>query len=299
MRQVQDTDLKTLRTFITVVKSGGFTAAQSVLGLGVSAISESMSSLEARLGVRLCDRGRAGFRLTEDGKAVFAATQRLLSSVEEFRLDVSSLTQILKGELRLGLIDNMLSNPVSPLTRALRNFCCRSDQLRIHIDIDLPYALEQGVLEGRLHLAVAPSSQRIRGLGYEPLMREEQGLYCGMNHPLFSVDEIRAEQLQEYRVISRRYLHGQDLKLTGASAAAAVADNAEARLMLLLTGEYIGFLPCHFAQAWVQAGELRHILPGELKYDVPFYLISRTGDAHSRVLSVFVQDVLGCLADAG
>ncbi|MEO6984487.1 MAG: LysR family transcriptional regulator [Paralcaligenes sp.] len=298
MRQVQDADLKLLRTFIAIVRSGGFTAAQPVLGLGASAISESMSNLEARLGVRLCERGRAGFRLTQDGRAVFDAAQRLLSNVEEFCLDVSSLVQTLKGELRLGLIDSTLSNQSSPLKTAIQKFSRRSDQLRIHIEINPPYTLEQDVLEGRLHLAVAPSPQRIRGLDYLQLMHEEHGLFCGREHVLAESSGLTLEDIQYCRVISRGYLHGQDLKLVKAKSAEAVADNVEARLLLLLTGEYIGFLPCHFADRWVGSGHLRRLLPDKIGYSVPFYLIRRTGDSRLRSLSVFVQDIFDSLPDA-
>src|ERR1700680_543661 len=76
--QVQDTDLKLLRIFETIVRCGGFAAAQPILNIGASSISEYMSQLETRLGLRLCERGRAGFRLTEEGAELHAAAQRLL-----------------------------------------------------------------------------------------------------------------------------------------------------------------------------------------------------------------------------
>ena len=71
--QVQDTDLKLLRIFETIVRCGGFAAAQPILNIGASSISEYMSQLETRLGLRLCERGRAGFRLTEEGAELHAA----------------------------------------------------------------------------------------------------------------------------------------------------------------------------------------------------------------------------------
>ncbi len=51
--QVQDTDLKLLRIFETIVRCGGFAAAQPILNIGASSISEYMSQLETRLGLRL------------------------------------------------------------------------------------------------------------------------------------------------------------------------------------------------------------------------------------------------------
>ena len=70
LAQVSDFDIRLLRLFRSVVECGGFSAAESVLGIGRSAISQQMSDLEQRLGLRLCQRGRAGFALTEEGRSL-------------------------------------------------------------------------------------------------------------------------------------------------------------------------------------------------------------------------------------
>jgi len=67
LAQVSDFDIRLLRIFRSVVECGGFSAAETVLGIGRSAISQQMSDLEQRVGLRLCQRGRAGFSLTEEG----------------------------------------------------------------------------------------------------------------------------------------------------------------------------------------------------------------------------------------
>ena len=60
LNQITDFDIKLLRIFKTVCECGSFTSAESVLGISRSAISLHMSDLENRLGLRLCQRGRAG-----------------------------------------------------------------------------------------------------------------------------------------------------------------------------------------------------------------------------------------------
>lgn len=59
MKQLQDVDLKLLRVFMTIVKCGGFSAAQATLNMSQSSISEQMTNLETRLGVTLCERIRS------------------------------------------------------------------------------------------------------------------------------------------------------------------------------------------------------------------------------------------------
>lgn len=57
LQQVSDIDLRLLQVFLTVVRCGGFAAAQPILNIGQPTISEHMNRLETRIGVRLCERG--------------------------------------------------------------------------------------------------------------------------------------------------------------------------------------------------------------------------------------------------
>ncbi len=62
-----DTELRLLRVFASVVQYGGFSSAQTALGMTQATISTHMRHLEDRLGLRLCSRGRSGFLLTDEG----------------------------------------------------------------------------------------------------------------------------------------------------------------------------------------------------------------------------------------
>ncbi len=79
MFQFAEKDLRLLKVFMTVVDSGGYTAAQAELNVGTSTISNHMSKLEERLGARLCQRGRIGFQLTDKGEFVYQAARRLFA----------------------------------------------------------------------------------------------------------------------------------------------------------------------------------------------------------------------------
>ncbi|WP_415777365.1 LysR family transcriptional regulator, partial [Kerstersia gyiorum] len=89
LAQVTDFDLRMLLVFRTVAEYGGFAAAESALGITRSAISQHMSDLEKRLGMRLCQRGRAGFALTDQGREILRASEALLASIEDFRREVN------------------------------------------------------------------------------------------------------------------------------------------------------------------------------------------------------------------
>ncbi|MFW8641943.1 LysR family transcriptional regulator [Rhizobium beringeri] len=59
LTSVSSPDLHLLRVFVAVTEAGGFSAAQLTLNVSQSTISTQMSDLEARLGLKLCRRGRS------------------------------------------------------------------------------------------------------------------------------------------------------------------------------------------------------------------------------------------------
>ncbi|WP_397447963.1 LysR family transcriptional regulator [Pseudomonas sp. NA-150] len=297
MIQLHDVDLKLLRVFASIVKCGGFSAAQAALNVGQSTISEQMTHLETRLGVKLCVRGRSGFRLTEQGIAIHEATQRLLSAVEHFCLDADVLKQHISGQLNLGIIDTTITDPDSPIPRTTQRFVSRGHDVHLNVYVGSPAELEERVLDGRLHLAIGHFPIRVPGLLHTPLYQEALGLYCGRRHPLFGSKVERPELLEtigNYRVVARGYMQQYDLDNLGVSKAAATVDNIEALAILIISGAYLGFLPMHFASQWVTLGEMQQLAPVSMRLTSPFDVITRRSSAPPPILQTFLEDLAAC-----
>ncbi|EON13791.1 LysR family transcriptional regulator [Pandoraea sp. SD6-2] len=280
MIKVTDFDLRLLRIFKTVSDCGGFSAAEAALNMNLSTISTHMADLEARLGIRLCDRGRRGFRLTDEGRAFYLSAQRLLDSVEAFRMDVGALHRQISGELLIGIVDNTITDTQSQVARAIDVLKRQSRDLEIRLEIKSPSEIEDGVLQGKLHLGIGPVRNAQPGLNYEPLYREELQLYCGSGHPLFdaSPDDIDVETLASFDYVARGYL--RETKESGSIASfkhTATVFHMEAVAMLILSGRFIGYLPSHYAGLWVSQGTMRSICPERLTHHAEFQLITRKG----------------------
>ena len=292
LAQVSDFDIRLLRIFRSVVECGGFSAAESALGIGRSAISQQMSDLEQRLGLRLCQRGRAGFALTEEGREVYQSSLQLLSALESFRTEVNGLHQHLRGELNIGLTDNLVTVPHMRITHALARLKERGPDVRIQIRMTPPSEVEQGVLDGSLHVGVVPQAGALSGLEYQALYNERSLLYCAVGHPLFYVDdrELEDERLnaQEaiaptFRLTPEAQAHYQALNCT------ASASDREGMAFLILTGRYIGYLPDHYASAWVQQGRLRALKADSRSYEVSLAAVTRKGRRPHLVLESFLD----------
>lgn len=286
IQQLRNVDIELLRLFTTVAESGGFSAAQARLNLTQSTISTRMAQLETRLGYRLCERGRGGFRLTEQGQRVLAASRRLFESIEHFRGEVQQVDGQLLGELRLGLADNLAGNPAARFDQALARFNRRAPQATLQLVVDAPGELAKRVLEGELHLALSYAGRRLAALDYRLLFEEEQAVYCGRGHPLFG-QAAAIGALASADWVDASY-PGDDTGLP-LGPVRARADHVDAALHLLLSGGFVGYLPTHHAERWLVQQQLWELAGSELRFALPFYTIRRAGRGDSALAQAFAE----------
>jgi DNA-binding transcriptional LysR family regulator len=287
-----DVDLRLLKVFRLVVESGGFAGAEAALGTGKSTISKHISDLEERLGVNLCRRGRSGFGLTAEGEQIFQATQQLFTSLEDFKSRVNAVHARLVGTLCLGFVDTVVTDAASPLTLAIAEFAREAPDVHLRLSVGSTTEIERGVLDSTLHAGVVVARSPLPGLDYEPLYRERSLLYCARGHPLYDQPDaaITPEVLADCDFVRRSYSEDeQTTALKGMFTPAATADHAEAVAMLVLGGRFIGYLPEHYAAAWVASGELRALSPQTMNYATSLIVVTRSSRAESTVVDRFLE----------
>lgn len=293
--RVSGSDIRLLKVFDAVVRHGGFAAAQAELIVGLSTISNHITALEQRLGVSLCQRGRGGFKLSEKGKLVFAETQRLLRHMEEFSVGVSSLKGQLVGEIKIGIVDTIATDPTSRLHEALAQYLSAPNDIRLDILQNQPQELLQKVLNGSLDVAIGSFPHKAAGLTYRPLYREIHSLYCGASHPLFSKpqSQLSLGELMKENAVGRGYwrdCHHADIDFENIKA---VVYEIEPQLILIRSGKFIGYLPEHYAAHWVNQGELRCLSAIAPSYDCCFDLVVKKGLKPSKAL----ESLITCIED--
>lgn len=279
---VSDADLRLLRVFRAVVESGGFAAAEIALNKGRSAISMDITALEQRLGLRLCERGRAGFALTDAGQVVFAAAKTLFGDVERFRDRVAAAGRRLTGRVALLVVDNIVSVASGPLTSALGAFARRHPDVRLDVGSAPAGTVQRAVLDGEADLGISVVPRPMDTLDLWPLFRERVELYCGRDNALFAlpVSAVTVELAHQQRLVQPSVTDDPAFAASlAAFAPGARADTLDARVLLILSGAFVGFLPPHYAAAWVARGELRAILPDMFFGENTFHVLTR-GAAH-------------------
>src|SRR6201995_5899495 len=94
-------DLNEIAIFARVVREESFTKAARALGLPKSTVSERVSRLEERLGVRLLERSTRHVRATPAGAAYYERAARVVAEIEEANAAVTDIHRSPKGLLRI------------------------------------------------------------------------------------------------------------------------------------------------------------------------------------------------------
>ncbi len=296
LSQLRDLDLQLLRLFVTVVECGGFSAAQGELGVGQSTISTQMAKLETRLGFRLCERGKAGFRLTPKGEQVLSATRKLFSAIDTFKGEAQGMADKLLGELRIGLSEGLAVEVLERVAAAIRRFRGRNQAVQIELLSAMPAELERRLLQGQLHLAIGYFSGNQAALECRPLFRERQVLYCAQGHALFEGGEPSLEELQQADRVHHPYRPTQAREPLQSASSSAQTEQVDGALAFILSGRHIGYLPEHIAAPWLARGRLRALQAEALGFEVQFHLARHRGQHPGDAQLALSEDLLAAFA---
>src|SRR5260370_17845300 len=149
MRASPMLDLELLRSFASVVDSGGFTGAGWRVHRTESTVSQQIKRLEDDLGQPLLNRTAKDVTPTEAGERLLSYARRLLSLAEEAR-DVLARPGN-EGAVRLGVPEDFAAYRLAKLLAA---FSRSHPGLRLDVRSDQSTYLKRDLESGELHLAL-------------------------------------------------------------------------------------------------------------------------------------------------
>src|SRR6202012_2736396 len=142
-------DLELLRSFVSVVDSGGFTRAGERVHRTQSTVSQQIKRLEEDVGQPLLNRSGKDVTPTEAGERLLSYARRLLSLAEEAR-DVLTRPGN-QGAVRLGVPEDFAAYR---LTKLLAAFSRSHPDLRLDVRADQSICLKRDLERGDLDLAL-------------------------------------------------------------------------------------------------------------------------------------------------
>jgi DNA-binding transcriptional LysR family regulator len=142
-------DLELLRSFVSVVDSGGFTRAGARVHRTQSTVSQQIKRLEDDIGQPLLNRNAKDVTPTEAGERLLSYARRLLALAEEAR-DVLARPGH-EGAVKLGIPEDFAAYRLAKL---LATFSRSHPTLRLDVRADQSASLKRDLERGELDLAL-------------------------------------------------------------------------------------------------------------------------------------------------
>lgn len=140
-------ELHHLRTFVAVARAGHLTRAAERLFISQPAVSAHIKALEEDLGLALFARTPKGMTLTREGRELLPLAESILQKSEELRRSARTLSQEVRGELRIALHTDPQYLRILPLLHLMRD---THPGLELHLHQNMSRAITEDVRAGRL-----------------------------------------------------------------------------------------------------------------------------------------------------
>ena len=259
---MQQIEITALRTFVTVVESGGFSRAAELLDSTTAAVSRRVAGLERRLGARLLHRTTRTMSLTEAGERYYRDLVDILRALDEADARVAGDSAEPIGTLR---ITAPLSFGVRRLSPLLGEFMQLHPRLRVMLTLDDGY---RDIVSEGLDLAIRIGELKESTLVARRLA-DVQRFFCASPAYLecYGIPQKPAD------LIAHACLHYHNIQLrdewtllgpegpdTVAVSGPLSANNGDVLRDAACRGQGIALLPDFIAEEDLAAGRLQRIL---------------------------------------
>ena len=231
-----DLELRQLRCLVAIVDTGGFTDAAIELGISQAAVSRTLQSLEAVLGVRLLHRTSRSITPTTAGVQVLARARQLLAEADDLVREATTGAT----RLRIGHAWSALGRHTSAFQR---RWAARYPD--IELQLIRSNSSTGGLAEGLCDLAVVrtpPDERRFAGA-----VIGQERRYCALaaDDPWARRRSIRLAEVRERTVVIDRRTGSTstDLWPSGAQPAVEHTQDIDDWLAVVASGRCVGITP--------------------------------------------------------
>ncbi|GIO28385.1 LysR family transcriptional regulator [Ornithinibacillus bavariensis] len=191
-------ELRQLTYFMEVAKYKSITKAAEQLHISQPALSKSIKALEEELGTTLLIRTNKTSHITDAGNVVLEYARKMTGLVGEMKLTLSDLTNLLVGQLNIGL-PPFIGSLFFP--KVMAQFHHAYPNIKLDITEYGGARVVKSVEEEEFELGVAvlPVDEAI--FNVYPIVEEEMLLLVPKNHPLANRKEVYIKDLKDEEFI--------------------------------------------------------------------------------------------------
>jgi DNA-binding transcriptional LysR family regulator len=251
-----------LQVFVSVIESGSISAAAEQVGQTPSAISRTLSRLEAKLDTTLINRTTRRMDLTEEGKFFLERARQILGQMEELEERLSSRQHAPSGRLRINAASPFMLHSIVPYVAEFRALY-PDVQLELNSNDLIIDLLEQSTDVAIRIGALADSTLHARSLGSSPLNILASPDYLKKHGTPKTVESLAKHSLLGFTQTETlnhwplRHAEGDRLLIHPAVS----ASSGETLRQLALAGEGIVCLSHFMTHEDIRTGRLKVLLP--------------------------------------
>jgi DNA-binding transcriptional LysR family regulator len=224
-------NLEHLRTLVSIVEQGSFSAAAREKRISQPAVTKQVQRMEAELGLVLVTRGpRQQIALTQAGERVLAFARETLDCYELLERDLAMLKTVGQGTLSLAA-STIPGEYVLPALLAA--FRAEYPQVEIQMTISDTAEVATRLLADEVDVGVIGSTIRRPGLCLERFVGDEVVLAIPRDHAFAARQTVTVEELLEQPLILREDGSGTRRSVEAALDRAGVGLNEGKVLMTL------------------------------------------------------------------
>ncbi len=190
--------LRHMKIFVAVCHTGSITKAGKELFLSQPSVSLAISELEQNYGVKLFDRISQRLYITEAGKELLQYAEHIVGLFEEMEQGIKNWDSL--GKLRLG---GSITVGCRYLPEAVKLLSKKYPSLQIEVTVDNSDAIERGVTENRLDVAVIEGTVHNPYLVSKPLLDDRLVFLCPKDHSFAEREDVDPVLLQRENFLLR------------------------------------------------------------------------------------------------
>ena len=284
--------LTAMRTFRTVVETGGFSAAARRLGLSKAAVSKQVAELEAHFGTALLQRTTRRLNATDAGRRYFENCVRLLDELTEVEAEVRNSQAEPSGRLRVSAPINFGNAVLGPVICAIAQ---RYPKLEIQVELNDRFVdlIEEGFdVALRIRTNLPDSSLIARKLCKITRSVCAAPGYLKRNGTPKTPEELKNHACLIYTLSTSPY----DWKFSSGSKSVTVrvnggiqSNNGQFLMSFLYAGMGIAFLPDFTVGDDIRTGQLKRILEDYPADPHDLYLVYPANRHQSPKLRAFMD----------
>jgi DNA-binding transcriptional LysR family regulator len=177
-----------LRTFLTIVDAGSYSAAAATLHMSQPAVSQQIRALEEQLGeIRLFRRVGKRMVPTHAGEELLAVARDLVQMAERAEQNILALKGQVAGRIVVGCTP---SSGERLLPRLLAGFHTQFPAVSLELSVAPADELLDALGERSVALALVEEQQRRRGIELTPMGGEVLTLLAPTGHPLLKQEQV-------------------------------------------------------------------------------------------------------------